>query len=184
MVRRLLLAVGVLGALLGPFSIAATAHAQVPVSARDLVDRGEDFDGVTVTVEGELIGDYGLRSDASVWVQLDDDSYARVPVAEGGPLTGANVGIGVRLPPSIGVPSDSPGGYRHRGPLVRITGVWRHHDPARSGESYLDATSMIVVEPGRVLPDRATPWAIAAGLVALVLAAGVWRSYVRARERL
>jgi hypothetical protein len=125
-----------------------------------------------IIVRGELVGDFGFRDDGWVWAQLNDDPYVDAPVLEGGALSGANTGIGVRLPHDMIEGIDRPGGYRYRGPVVTITGVWHHHDPDRGGESYLEATSLTLLEHGRDL-EEGPHWvnSIAGGV--LLLAAGV-----------
>lgn len=45
------------------------------VSVVDLVEQGARYGGTEVTVVGELIGDYGSRSDGFTWTQLNGDSY-------------------------------------------------------------------------------------------------------------
>ncbi len=65
-----------------------------------------------------------------------------------------------------------PGGYRQHGPLVEVTAIWRYHDPDRGGESYLEARSLTVLEPGRAL--REDPhWVVLGAGVALLAAAGL-----------
>ena len=64
----------------------------------------------------------------------------RPPCSPAAGLAGANLGIGVRFPAELWPGFDSPGGYRVRGPVVELTGIWRYHDPERGGESYLDVT--------------------------------------------
>lgn len=145
----------------------------VPVS--DLLDDGVRFDDATITVEGELIGDYGFRNDGFMWTQINDDSYARDALVDGGPRTGANVGIGVRMPSALGEGLDPVGGYRLEGPLVQLTGVWRHHDPDRGGESYLDVDELLVIEGGRRL-EEGPDWVVfVGGILLLVTSLVMWR---------
>ena len=178
---RLLAAVSVAVIVVG---IAGPAMAQAVVPARDLIENPANLDGDVVTVEGELIGDYGFRSDGTMWTQLNDDSYARRPLVDGGPRTGANVGIGIRMPARLAEDLDPPGGYRVRGPLVQATGVWRYHDPARGGESYLEVTELVVVESGRALDEGARPVPLIAGALLVLVAAWTFLSYRKVRDRL
>lgn len=163
--------------------VALPAAAQVEVTVEDLLADPEAFDGITITVEGELIGDYGFRPGGWMWTQLNDDSYARAPVVEDGPLTGSNLGIGVRMSSAVGERLDPPGGYRVRGPIVRATGIWRYHDPDRGGETYLDAATVETAEPGEDLEEGANWWALGAGIALLIISGGVWWQYVSARDR-
>jgi len=151
MVRRRLL---VLAAFVAPALLAAapaaadggSVPAQVAVTVADLLASPDVY--TTVVVRGELVGDFGERSDGTVWTQLNGDPYAEAPLLAGGSLAGPNLGIGVRIPPELWPGFERPGGYRERGPVVELTGSWRYHDPERGGESYLDVTGLeLLAEP-------------------------------------
>ncbi len=156
------------------------AAASTTVSVEDLLEEAASFACQTITVVGELIGDYGFRSDGTAWSQLNDDSYATGPLLEGGNLTGANTGIGIRAPESLVESLDQPGGYLVRGPIVRATGTWKYHDEDRGGETYLDVATIEVLEPGRSMSQAADPIVIVAG--ALLLVSMLWLGY-RTRQR-
>jgi hypothetical protein len=144
------------------------------VDTADLLSEGAVHDGAEVTVRGELVGDYGRRGDF-VWVQVNGDSYADAPLLLGGPLTGSNLGVAARIPADLFAQAafEDAGGYRHRGPVTRLTGTWRYHDPDRTGESYLDVTSVEVVAPEQPL-EEGPLWApLSIGLVLIGTAGGV-----------
>jgi hypothetical protein len=132
---------------------AATAQEPAVLPVEDLLADGAAYDGEQITVEGELVGDYGFRDDGFMWTQLNDDSYARAAIVDGGPRTGSNTGIGIRMPERLASDLDPVGGYRLEGPVVQATGTWRFHDPDRGGESYLDVAALEVVKPGRRLKE-------------------------------
>ncbi|MCP4966365.1 MAG: hypothetical protein GY926_14170 [bacterium] len=136
------------------------ASGQESVDVADLLEAPIDYIG-EVSVVGELIGDYGFRSDDSMWTQLNDDSYAFDPVLDDGALTGGNIGVAVRIPAELAASLDPPGGYRVRGPVVEATGVWKYHDPDRGGETYIDVVGLTVVESGRGLTEHPT-WLVGA----------------------
>jgi hypothetical protein len=139
------------------------------VDVGELLENAPDYVGA-VTVQGELIGDYGYRGDGSAWTQLNDDSYQHDPVLDDGDLTGGNVGVAVRIPEAIAQRLDSPGGYRVRGPVVRVTGTWKYHDPDRGGESYIEVAALEVIEPGRELVEHPNFLVLAVGIVLIVVA--------------
>ena len=149
------------------------ARASTEVSVTELLADGQSFDGQSISVVGELVGDYGLRNDGSAWSQLNGDAYATAPLLEGGGPAGSNAGIGVRAPANLIADLDPPGGYHQRGPLVRASGIWRYHDEERGGETYLDATSVEVVERGRALEETADPAVAMAGALLLLTALGL-----------
>jgi hypothetical protein len=159
-------------------AVAVPAVAQT-TTVEAIIVGSEQFDGMQISVEGELVGDYGHRSDGSSWSQLDGGTYATEPLLEGGERTGLNSGIGVRIPTQLMEGLDPPGGYRARGPLVVLTGIWHHHDPARGGESYLDVIALEIVEPGRALHQPIVWWPFIAGLLLLGTALAIRRSVSR-----
>lgn len=152
----------------------SAALAAEEVSVSGLIEMAAELAGQEVTVDGELIGDYGIRDEGWMWTQLNDDLYARHPIREGGPLEGANIGIGIRIPARLAKDLDPPGGYRHRGPLVSVTGTWKYHDAERQGESYLEVSSLVVIESGRGLDEQADWRLVGVGALLLAVAAVTW----------
>lgn len=164
MIRGLLAVVVALVAMAPP----ASATDEVPVVV--LITDSAAFDGAEVAVRGEVIGDFQRRADG-VWVQLNGDAYVDAPLRDGGEPVGSNVGVAVRIPTAVfdGLGVATPGGYRMRGPVVLITGEWRHHDEARGGESYLQAVSAEVLESERPLDEEPAWWAAIIGMILLVI---------------
>jgi len=153
---------------------AAPALAQ-EVGVSQLLAESPDWSGREITIDGELVGDYGFRGDGWMWTQLNDDSYVDHPTREGINPVGGNIGVGVRVPSDLAVGLDHPGGYHHRGPVVRITGIWRHHDPGRQGESYLDVESLAVIQPGRALDEGVVWWTVIVGSGLALVSGVLWR---------
>lgn len=172
--RRLLSVLAILAsALLGlaPGAVAQTAgpFRSERVTVADLLADPEAYTTAEVEVWGELVGDFGRRDDGTVWTQLNGDAYAESPLLGDGSLAGANLGIGVRIPAGLFPDLDRPGGYRVRGPLVVLQGMWRYHDPDRGGESYLDVTGLELLETSLALEEgvRWIPLGLGAGFLAL-----------------
>lgn len=151
-------------------------------SIAELDAESPSWSGLDVTIEGEIIGDYSIRGD-EVWVQVNDDAYVSDPLIESGRVAGGNVGMGVRIPAEVfSTDWGAPGGYHTRGPVVRVTGTFRYADPATGGDTFVDATSVVLVEPARPLePPAAEMGLLAAAVVMIALGAGMWG---RARWRL
>jgi len=172
--RRLLSILAIVAsALLGlaPSAAAQTAgpsHSE-RVTVADLLADPEAYTTIAVEVWGELVGDFGRRDDGTVWTQLNGDAYTEAPLLADGSLAGANLGIGVRIPAELFPDLDRPGGYRVRGPLVVLQGIWRYHDPDRGGESYLDVTGLELLETSLALEEgvRWIPLGLGAGFLAL-----------------
>ncbi len=175
---RRLAALAIAGAML---VFAAPALAGELRVADLLADPGA-HDGTEVTLTGELIGDYQRRG-GEVWVQLNDDPYVTAPLHDGGSLAGTNVGVAVRFPTALFDQGGftEVGGYRVRGPVVRVTGTWRFHDDGRGGESYLSAQSFEVVEGAHPISEGGDWPVLLVGLVLVVV--GVAPVVVRRRKQ-
>jgi len=171
MLRRMLGLIGLVAAMGVPAAPAAAAEPVVDL-ADLLADPGAYAapEVPLIRVRGELVGDFGRR-DGVVWTQVNDDPYATAPLLAGGDLAGGNLGVGVRIPEVLWQDVGSAGGYRHRGAIVEVVGAWRHHDPDRSGESYLDVTGFALVEGEQPL-DEDIPWTILGIGAILMVAAG------------
>lgn len=173
MIRGIVM-IGIILPVLASSSAPALAAEEGLLSVSELLVSPAEFQGTEITVEGELVGDYGFRRDGYMWTQLNDDPYARHAIVDGGAQAGGNIGIGVRMPAALGENLDPAGGYRLEGPVVRLTGLWRFHDPDRGGESYLDVTRVDVVEEGRRLeegPDWLVFWS---AVVLLLVSLSMW----------
>ena len=154
-------------------AVPSATRASTEVEVAELLANGEAFAGQAISVVGEFVGDYGFRSDGSAWSQLNGDAYTTAPLLEGGGPAGSNAGIGVRAPAELITGLDPPGGYHQRGPLVRVSGIWRYHDAERGGETYLDGTNVEVLESGRALEETADPLVALAGVLLLLTALGL-----------
>jgi hypothetical protein len=161
--------------------VPAPASAAEEVSVAEILELGAELAGEEITVEGELVGDYGFRADDSMWTQLNGDAYVDQPLRQGGSPAGANVGIAVSMPTELIEFLDPPGRYSNRGPVVRVTGIWKYHDPARQGESYLDVHSLTVTEPARPL-DEQINWTVVTFGALLLAGAGVVALLIRPED--
>ncbi|MFP5331717.1 MAG: hypothetical protein ACLGHX_05080 [Acidimicrobiia bacterium] len=159
--------------LLTTIIVLTSFAAPAEVDVTDLISDGESWNNSVVTVTGELIGDYSIRDDGSMWTQVNQDSYAVLPASAGGEAVGGNNGIAVRFEAAAASELDPPGRYRRTGPVVRITGTWKWHDPDRGGESYLRATSFQILEPGQAWPEEPELGTLAGSLILVGLAAGL-----------
>ncbi len=134
---------------LGVVAVPAAAQEEVPVSS--LLSDPALYDQHVVTIVGEIVGDFGER-DAVVWVQVNDDPYVAMPLARSGRLAGTNTGIAVRLPGIDPGEFGQPGRHGVRGPVLRVTGVFRNLDPALGGLTFVDAADVVLLAPSEKLP--------------------------------
>jgi len=169
-------AVVLIGLVLSPRPAAAAE-----VTVADLLADPGAYAASEITLTGELVGDFQRRGEA-VWTQLNDDAYVTAPLHAGGSLSGTNLGVAVVLPTGMfdAAGFGQPGGYRVRGPVVRVTGIWRFHDEARAGESFLSATSLEIVAREQAISEGGN-WTVLLIGVALV-AVGLLLPLLRRRR--
>lgn len=152
--------------------VALVASSHAPVTVEQLDGDPGTWDDREVVVTGEIVGDYSPRADV-VWLQLNDDPYATAPLAESGVASGTNVPLGVRVPRAVfGDGWGLPGRYDRRGPIVEVEGVYRHNSADDQGESFLDGTAVVLVDPSRPIDIAPASGIPAVAGAALLLVAG------------
>lgn len=125
--KRFLLVLGML-LVLG----AAPVHADSGVmKVNDLVEQAAAFDGQTVRIEGEVIGDVMIRGDTG-WINVTD---------------GTN-DIGIWAPVDALRQIRYAGRYHQSGDRVRVTGEFRRADPEHGGDIVVRAASVEVLAAG------------------------------------
>lgn len=153
-------AVGVaLLALLAIALVPASTYAQdaaVPLSAQ-LVEGAKEFDGTTVTMVGEAIGEVMYRGDYA-WVHVNDDAYTARNVEEGADLGGYNTGQACWVPADLARKIEICGDYHHEGDVVRIVGVFNAACPEHGGDMDIHASELQIVTPGHHVSDPTEPW--------------------------
>jgi hypothetical protein len=150
---------------------ASPAAASTTVPVAELLVEADAYDLKQVTVVGEIVGDYGDRGEF-VWVQLNDDAYAHRPPGQDRQLAGTNIGISVRLSGVSLGDFGSPGGHGVRGPLVEVTGIFRNLHPELGGLTFIDATSVVLIEPSVTIAEQG-PDLVALIIGSLLTAAGL-----------
>jgi len=147
--RRLLFAVPIcalLFALAG--AMAGPASADDTVKVAQLVDNMRKYDGRVVTIQGEAIGDVMVRG-TYAWITVDDDRYSKKSIEEGGELVGmSNSGIGIWVLEHDTREITIYGGYKNKGAIVRVTGVFNRACHEHGGDTDIHATSVEVLKPG------------------------------------
>lgn len=126
-----------------------TAGAADTVSIVALIDNMKKYDDKVVTIQGEAIGDLMVRG-VNAWITVNDDAYSKTSIEEGGPLVGmSNAGIGVWIPEQQGHKINVFGGWKNKGAIVRVTGVFHRACPEHGGDTDIHADLVDVVAPGR-----------------------------------
>ena len=128
--------------------IAGQARAEDTVQVSQLVDNMKKYDGKVVTIQGEAIGDVMVRG-TYAWITVDDDRYSKKSIEEGGELVGmSNSGIGIWVLEHDTREITIYGGYKNKGAIVRVTGVFNRACHEHGGDTDIHATSVEVLKPG------------------------------------
>ncbi len=122
----------------------------VVVSAADLIECPDAFDGVTVRYTGEAVRAV-LRRGPRAWVHLNDDRYALElgPLYEHRTTVGGNSGVPVSIPADVADDIANVGDARHRGAVLTVTGEFRRANPDDGGGPGIHADDARITEPGR-----------------------------------
>lgn len=154
--------------------LAAPASAQAsevltPVEAVECALGSADAaeEGVSVTVQGEAVGEALSAPGARRWVNLYGDGTA--------------LGVVVSERDAESIPAF--GEYRRRGATVRATGTLRLGCDEHGGDLDLHASSVVVLDTGEELPHAVHPAKLWLALAALALALLLWVRYRQLRRR-
>lgn len=140
--------------------------AEAVTQALDSADAAGE--GLTVTVQGEAVGEALSAPGGRRWVNLYGDGTA--------------LGVVVSAREAESIPAF--GEYRQRGATVRVTGTMRHGCDEHGGDLDLHATSVTVLDGGEELPHAIHPSKLWLALAALAVALLLWTRYAQLRRRL
>ncbi|MBL7151009.1 MAG: DNA-binding protein [Candidatus Omnitrophica bacterium] len=116
-----------------------TAFAQ-PVSARELIENAQAYDGKTIAYAGEVIGDI-MRRGNFAWINVTDGEKA----------------IGVWLEGHLLKQADLlAGSYRSTGDLIEVIGVFHRACPEHGGDLDIHAFEIEKIAPGRHNPEASS----------------------------
>jgi len=109
----------------------SVAYAQDITNFNDLIENGKAFDGKTVTIKGEAIGEIMKRGDYS-WINISDGSNA----------------LGIWGETSIIDSVTTLGNYKHKGDIVEIEGEFHRACSEHGGDMDIHIKSLSVIEKG------------------------------------
>ncbi|MDD5347000.1 MAG: DNA-binding protein [Candidatus Omnitrophica bacterium] len=134
--ERSLIVVAVAAALLSMFFLQGFVFAQT-VPSSELISKAKEYDGKTVSFEGEVIGDVMQRGDF-VWVNVHDGTTA----------------IGIWMSKDFARSIAETGGYRKTGDRVSISGVFHQHCPEHGADLDIHADGLQVIARGMRLAEE------------------------------
>lgn len=131
------------------------------IKLKQLVERMKIFDGNQIEIKGEVAGDI-MKRKGGIWLSIDDGSET----------------MGVWCPKDILPKISFIGGYKSRGDILRIRGIFNMACPLHGGETDIHAIEIFRVQEGYPLHHPASPERIKWALILLALtvftAAAYW----------
>ncbi|MBN1288399.1 MAG: DNA-binding protein [Actinobacteria bacterium] len=145
----------------------AAAYDTNRISISELIDEMDKYDGMSVTVKGEVIGDIMIRGEYA-WITVNDGPYSEKNLESGAEFSGvSNIGIGIWIPSGDVYSIKSVGGYSRKGDTVEVEGVFHRACSEHGGDTDIHANSLKVVREGYVIPH---PFSYFKLLIAALLA--------------
>ncbi len=136
-----------------------------PVSVAQLIASTKEYDGKTLTIQGEAIGDVMTRGDHA-WVNILGDGVA----------------IGVWMTDKQASQIHELGRYGSTGDILQVSGIFHRACPDHGGEADIHATTVQVLHQGSKNAIGIKPGRLAAGL-GLCVSGGLLALFWRRRER-
>jgi len=146
---------------------ASAFAAEEPLTPGDVVERAGAFDGASVTMQGEAIGE-SLRADGDHrWVNV----------------LGGGAAVGVFMPQEMAEEIEHFGLYSHFGDTIAVRGLVNVSCEEHGGEFDIHAEELMIIEPGGARENPAIPWKLPAGLALLALGLVEYRVYRHLKNR-
>ncbi len=129
------------------------AYAAPIVSAQQLLENPEEYDGKTVVYKGEVIGDVMLRGQFA-WINLRDESLC----------------LGVFCPKELAGEIEYKGAYGFRGDTISVQGTFHRFCPQHGGDTDIHAQKLTVVQKGEAISYPLEPRKLKAGIILSAIA--------------
>jgi hypothetical protein len=115
-------------------------YAQEAVSSTELIQNVQEYDGRQVVYEGEVIGEIMKRKQGA-WVNISDGENS----------------IGVWMPLELAKAIKYEGGYKVKGDIVQVKGVFNRACVEHGGDLDIHAVSLLTIKSGSLKPEKIIP---------------------------
>lgn len=133
------------------------------IPVQNLIEQGVSYDGKTVSITGEVIGDILYRKDC-VWINV---------------LSPEGTAIGVKTTLNAIQNIQFTGNYRQRGDMVSVTGTFYRFNKEELGETMILAKEIKVIAPGQKTPAPITPQKAGTAILLLLISLGLSLLYAQ-----
>lgn len=123
------------------------------ISSTELVENPTKYDEREIYFEGEVVGE-ALRRGNFAWINVNDDTYAKKNIPEGGKLSGFNSGQSIWLEENAADEIKYFGSYDASGDIIRVNGVFYQACPMHGGDMDIHANTFEIIKPGHPVKHR------------------------------
>lgn len=131
----------------------------------DLIEQSVLLDNTQVTAQGEVIGE-ALKRGEYAWININDTTNA----------------IGIWVKKSETDQIQFYGDYKHRGDIVKITGVFHRACPEHGGDVDIHCTDIEIVETGYSIKEQLSACKIIITVSLIFIAAIIVSIYLKLRK--
>ena len=127
------------------------------VSSNELIKNTKEYDGKLIVYSGEVIGDLMSRGEFA-WVNINDGDNA----------------IGVWMSVALMKGINLSGGYKSRGDIIEIVGIFHRSCLEHGGDLDIHAQALRKLKVGRIVNHRLDTDKMNIGLILLVVIFLIW----------
>jgi hypothetical protein len=124
-------------------------------TGQELVDKAAEFDGKTVEMQGEVIGDVMVRNQHA-WINVNDGTRT----------------IGIWVKQGLVENIKYVGDYNHLGDMVKFSGVFNRACSQHGGDLDVHADKLVIAQEGDLIDHPVSPFKIAAAIILFVITLG------------
>jgi len=141
------------------------------VASAALIENASAWDGRSISLAGEAVGEALARGDHA-WLHVNDDAYQARDL--GRPRSGYNSGQAIWATVELARRVRRFGDYRNEGDAVRVSGEFHAACREHGGDMDIHATGLVVVREGHAVTHRLNSRRLGIGLGLLLLAGTLW----------
>jgi hypothetical protein len=130
-------------------------------TAQELIEKAAEFDGKTVKMQGEVVGDIMVRGEYA-WINVNDGTRT----------------IGIWVKKGLVENIKYVGDYNHLGDMVKFSGVFHRACRQHGGDLDIHAEKLVIAQHGDLVDHPVSPAKIAAALILFIITLGTHLFFV------
>lgn len=134
------------------YSLLSTFAWAEPIASTDLINNAKQYDGKSVSYQGEVIGDVMVRGN-NAWINLNDTKNA----------------IGIWLASGLTKEVSYTGSYKFKGDIIEAEGIFHRSCLEHGGDLDIHAKSIKLITKGYEVEESISPVKIRAVIIFLII---------------